>query len=96
MSNFLEGFVGKRICVVTADGRFILGTLRGFDQTINLILINSVERVFNGTEGVDHVQLGLYVVRGDNVALIGLIDEVLDESIKWADIKCSALNPTRT
>uniref|UniRef100_A0A674J098 U6 snRNA-associated Sm-like protein LSm8 n=1 Tax=Terrapene triunguis TaxID=2587831 RepID=A0A674J098_9SAUR len=42
------------------------GTLKGFDQTINLILDESHERVFSSSQGVEQVVLGLYIVRGDN------------------------------
>ncbi len=43
------------------------GTLKGFDQTINLILDESHERVYSSGQGVEQVILGLYIVRGDNV-----------------------------
>lgn len=46
---------------------FLKGTLKGFDQTINLILDESHERVFSTTQGVEQVILGLYIIRGDNV-----------------------------
>lgn len=45
----------------------VQGTLKGFDQTINLILDESHERVFSSSQGVEQVVLGLYIVRGDNV-----------------------------
>lgn len=43
------------------------GTLKGFDQTINLILDESHERVYSSSQGIEQVVLGLYIVRGDNV-----------------------------
>lgn len=43
------------------------GTLKGFDQTVNLILSSSHERVFSSGAGVEVVQLGLYIIRGDNM-----------------------------
>jgi len=43
------------------------GTLKGFDQTINLILDDSHERVYSTSQGVEQVILGLYIIRGDNV-----------------------------
>ena len=43
------------------------GMLKGFDQTINLILDESHERVYSSGQGVEQVILGLYIVRGDNV-----------------------------
>ena len=44
----------------------ILGLLKGFDQTVNLVLDDSVERVFT-INGVEEVNLGVYIIRGDNV-----------------------------
>ena len=46
---------------------YIQGTLKGFDQTINLILDESHERVYSTSQGVEQVILGLYIIRGDNV-----------------------------
>lgn len=43
------------------------GELKGFDQTTNVILSHSSERVYSMDEGVEEVELGLYVVRGDNI-----------------------------
>lgn len=43
------------------------GTLRGFDQTVNVILAGSHERVYSTSSGVEQVQLGLYIIRGDNM-----------------------------
>jgi U6 snRNA-associated Sm-like protein LSm8 len=45
----------------------IKGTLKGFDQTVNIILDDSHERVYSVTQGVEQVALGLYIVRGDNM-----------------------------
>lgn len=39
----------------------------GFDQTTNVILSDSTERVYSMEEGVEEVPLGLYIVRGDNI-----------------------------
>ncbi len=43
------------------------GLLRGFDQAVNLILVDAKERVYSSKAGVEVVPLGLYMVRGDNV-----------------------------
>ena len=45
----------------------IIGQLRGFDQATNLVLANSLERVFSSAAGVAQVALGLYIIRGDNM-----------------------------
>ena len=47
--------------------RALQGILRGYDQTVNLILDECHERVYNTDKGVDRVTLGLYIIRGDNV-----------------------------
>ena len=41
--------------------------LKGFDQTVNMILAGSHERVYSSGAGVEVVQLGLYIIRGDNM-----------------------------
>ena len=41
--------------------------LKGFDQTINVILDESQERVYSPNQGVEQITLGLHIIRGDNV-----------------------------
>jgi U6 snRNA-associated Sm-like protein LSm8 len=77
----------EEVAVITCDGRIINGTLSGYDQLQNLILQNANERVYpmienqdddNDEEGhpiVERVPLGLYVIRGDNVAIISDVIE---------------------
>lgn len=84
----------ESVLVVTNDGRILNGVLRGFDQVINLVLEDSVERVFSTTAGVEKVPLGLYIVRGDNVSAIGEVDESLDSAINWDNVKAQPLKPT--
>ena len=67
MTAMLEGFVDKVVQIVTNDGRNIVGLLKGFDQTTNVVLDECHERVFSSTAGVEQVVLGLYIVRGDNM-----------------------------
>uniref|UniRef100_A0AAZ3PN99 U6 snRNA-associated Sm-like protein LSm8 n=1 Tax=Oncorhynchus tshawytscha TaxID=74940 RepID=A0AAZ3PN99_ONCTS len=89
--------IGPLICVYCFDWTVDLtvcvqGTLKGFDQTINLILDESHERVFSSSQGVEQVVLGLYIVRGDNVAVIGEIDEDTDSSLDLGNIRAEPLN----
>ncbi|XP_025107537.1 U6 snRNA-associated Sm-like protein LSm8 [Pomacea canaliculata] len=93
MASALESYVNKMVSIVTADGRIIVGTLKGFDQTINLILDESHERVFSTTQGMEQVILGLYIVRGDNVAVIGEVDEETDNNVDFDNIRAEPLNP---
>merc|ERR1712018_1110248 len=69
MASELTNYVNQIVEIVTWDGRLIVGNLKGFDQNINLILNDSHERVFSTTSGVEKVPLGLYVIRGDTVAI---------------------------
>ncbi|KAF5290120.1 hypothetical protein FQA39_LY14901 [Lamprigera yunnana] len=80
------------VSIITSDGRNFIGTLKGFDQTINIILDESHERVYSTATGVEQVMLGLHIIRGDNVAIIGLIDEELDNRLNLSNIKAEPLN----
>ena len=73
--------------LMTNDARIIVGTLVGWDHMTNLILANSHERIFSPNESVKMLNLGIFVVRGDNVALLGQVDPELDAAVSWDDIK---------
>ncbi len=53
MAAMLEGFVDKVVQVITNDGRNIVGLLKGFDQTTNVILDECHERVYSTAAGVE-------------------------------------------
>ncbi len=69
------------------------GTLKGFDQTINLVLADSHERTFSTDKGVEREPLGLYIVRGDSIAVVGELDEDEDASIDWDEVRGAPLAP---
>lgn len=92
MAATLESYVNHTVAVITQDGRMIVGTLKGFDQTVNLILDESHERVFSSGSGVEQVMLGLYIIRGDNIAVIGEIDEEADANLDLSSIRADPLN----
>mmetsp|Transcript_36393 Transcript_36393/g.102804 ORF Transcript_36393/g.102804 Transcript_36393/m.102804 type:complete len:133 (+) Transcript_36393:253-651(+) len=64
----------KKMLVQLRDGKKIVGVLRSFDQFANLVLEGAVERIIVGQLYGD-IPLGLNVVRGENVVLLGEIDE---------------------
>ncbi|KAI1130354.1 hypothetical protein F5Y10DRAFT_122470 [Nemania abortiva] len=74
----------KKLLLVLRDGRKLIGILRSWDQFANLVLQSTVERIFAiTTEPSDpHHPRGLYadklhgifLVRGENVLLLGEID----------------------
>ena len=70
MASTLSEWKSKPVSVLTCDGRLIVGTLQGYDQLQNLILCKSYEKVYSVDSPMEKVELGLFVVRGDNVAII--------------------------
>ena len=49
--------------------------------------------MFSEDAAVEEVPLGLYVVRGDNVAMVGLVDAELDEQGDLGALRGKALKP---
>lgn len=92
MASGLEGYVNHTVSIITADGRNFIGTLKGFDQTINIILDESHERVYSTTQGVEQVVLGLHIIRGDNVAIVGELDDEMDARLDLAAIRADPLS----
>ncbi|KAG5534418.1 hypothetical protein RHGRI_022518 [Rhododendron griersonianum] len=83
----------KTISVITNDGRNIVGVLKGFDQATNIILDESHERVYSTKEGVQQLVLGLYIIRGDNISIVGEIDEELDAGLDLSKLRAHPLKP---
>uniref|UniRef100_F6HE76 U6 snRNA-associated Sm-like protein LSm8 n=2 Tax=Vitis TaxID=3603 RepID=F6HE76_VITVI len=89
----LESLVDQTISVITNDGRNIVGVLKGFDQATNIILDESHERVYSTKEGVQQLVLGLYIIRGDNISIVGELDEELDSSLDLSKLRAHPLKP---
>ncbi|KAL4856754.1 Sm-like protein [Chlorella vulgaris] len=100
----LGHFVDTTVSVITNDGRTIVvgrvvahliisGTLRGYDQATNLILDECHERVYSSKEGVEQLVLGLYVIRGDNIAVIGEVDDDKDAAVDFSQVRAAPLKP---
>ncbi|XP_076954970.1 sm-like protein LSM8 [Bidens hawaiensis] len=89
----LESVVDQLISVITNDGRNIVGILKGFDQATNIILDESHERVYSTKEGVQQHVLGLYIIRGDNICIIGELDEELDAGLDLSEVRAQPLKP---
>ena len=64
--------------------------MKGVDNALNLILAESIERVFD-LHGVTTIEMGVYLIRGDCVMTIGEIDEVTDKAINWKDVKVKGI-----
>ncbi|EFN82769.1 U6 snRNA-associated Sm-like protein LSm8 [Harpegnathos saltator] len=92
MASGLESYVNHTVSVITSDGRNFIGTLKGFDQTINIILDESHERVYSTTQGVEQVVLGLHIIRGDNIAIVGELDDEMDARLDLSAIRAEPLS----
>lgn len=69
------------------DGRTMLGTLKGVDNQTSLVLAEARERIFSPDSGVEEIAVGLYLIKGDQVVLVGAVDEEKDASIDWSRVK---------
>lgn len=64
--QMLEESLGKVVLIKLRGGRSIRGRLQGFDQHLNLVL----EKAEDVTDSENVKELGLIIVRGDNVIMI--------------------------
>ncbi|KAL1559178.1 Sm-like protein lsm1b [Salvia divinorum] len=78
LSTSLASYLDKKLLVLLRDGRKLLGILRSFDQFANVVLEGACERLIVGDLYCD-IPLGLYVIRGENVVLIGELDPLKRE-----------------
>ncbi|KAI4194942.1 MAG: hypothetical protein LQ350_007485 [Teloschistes chrysophthalmus] len=84
----------EKVLILTADGRTLTGTLLSCDQLTNLVLGQTIERVIRPPDDPEpsaEVSHGLYLIRGENVAVCGLVDEDLDGQIDWARVRGSVV-----
>ncbi|KAF2458965.1 hypothetical protein BDY21DRAFT_370475 [Lineolata rhizophorae] len=94
----LYPYVNKKVLVITVDGRTLTGTLVSCDQVTNLVLSDTVERIIrpaDDPEPSSETSHGLYLVRGDNVVVCGLVDEELDKSIDWTRVRGDVICSTK-
>lgn len=73
----LAKYVDKEIRVKFMGGREVVGTLKGYDQLMNLVM-DDVEEIkhdpSNGNTTGERRTLGLAVLRGTNLTLISPVD----------------------
>lgn len=62
-----------KLKVILRDGKTLIGYLRSIDQYANLLLSSTIERVHVGKKFGD-IPRGCYIIRGENVVLIGEVD----------------------
>ena len=77
--------VDKQLMVILRDGKTLIGYLRSIDQYANLLLSNTIERIYVGNKYGD-IPRGVYIVRGENVVLIGEVDFTLPNKVEMIKI----------
>eukprot|EP00002_Diphylleia_rotans_P040407 TRINITY_DN9569_c0_g1_i1.p1 TRINITY_DN9569_c0_g1~~TRINITY_DN9569_c0_g1_i1.p1 ORF type:complete len:143 (-),score=33.84 TRINITY_DN9569_c0_g1_i1:95-523(-) len=70
----------KKVLVILRDGRKLYGFFRTFDQYANIVLEDTVERMFF-SDMYCEVLLGTFIIRGENVVLIGEVDLYKEHSL---------------
>lgn len=74
------------------------GVLASCDQLTNIVLSETIERIIRPQDDPEpsaEAEHGLYLIRGDNVVLCGLVDEELDRSIDWTRVRGDVLGGTK-
>ena len=71
----LIGFVDKKVMAELKDGSIYIGFLRTFDQYGTVVLHKTIERIYIESE-YGEIPLGVFLIRSENIVLIGEIDSV--------------------
>ncbi|XP_011240458.1 U6 snRNA-associated Sm-like protein LSm1 isoform X1 [Mus musculus] len=79
--------IDKKHLVLLRDGRTLIGFLRSIDQFANLVLHQTVERIHVGKKYGD-IPRGIFVVRGENVVLLGEIAPVRTSKDTRSSLPC--------
>ena len=77
--------------VLLRDGRTLIGYLRSVDQFANLVLHKTIERIHVGKEYGD-IPRGVFIVRGENVVLLGEIVRLRNTNLTIVSYKNLNLN----
>ncbi|KAG5574979.1 hypothetical protein R3W88_028960 [Solanum pinnatisectum] len=67
----LKKYMDKQLQIKLNANRLVTGTLRGFDQFMNLVIDNTVE-----INGNDKNEIGMVVIRGNSVVTIEALEPV--------------------
>ncbi|KAK2745702.1 SM-like, degradation of cytoplasmic mRNAs and positively regulates transcription initiation [Myotisia sp. PD_48] len=78
----------KKLVLVLRDGRKLIGVLRSWDQFANIVLQDTVERIYAANKYAD-LKRGVFLVRGENVLLLGEIDLDKEDEVPEDYEECS-------
>ena len=87
MTSYVENLINQPVQVITNEGRVFIGELMSFDQSMNVMLKSCIEKIYSEEKGVKLEKMGLYLIRGDNVAIINEIDDNVEKNLQYDKIK---------
>ena len=76
----MDAYVNKVVQIITNDGRVIVGVLKGFDQTTNVILEECHERVFSTDAGVGREDALVALLEDDVGGLVEALEDADDDA----------------
>ncbi|CRK97580.1 CLUMA_CG010966, isoform A [Clunio marinus] len=76
----LLDLIDRKLMILLRDGRTLIGFLRSCDQFANLVLHKAIERIHVGDKYGD-MERGIFIIRGENVVLLGEIDREKEEQL---------------
>ncbi|KAF7784348.1 hypothetical protein Agabi119p4_513 [Agaricus bisporus var. burnettii] len=91
-SGALMDCVDRKMLVILRDGRKLHGVLRSYDQFANLVLEDTVERIHHGDTFAENWH-GLFLIRGENVVLLGEIDLDKEDEVPLQQVDYRLLEP---
>ncbi|KAF9531959.1 Sm-like ribonucleoprotein [Crepidotus variabilis] len=89
-SGALVDCVDRKMLVILRDGRKLHGVLRSYDQFANLVLEDTYERIYHNEHFAEE-PIGVFVVRGENVVLLGEIDLDQEDELSLSQVDFKAL-----
>merc|ERR1712146_271853 len=79
----LRRYMDKKLALRLNAGRRVTGTLRGFDQFMNLVLDETIEEV----SASERNEIGMVVIRGNSVTMIECLERTVD-SLESGNLNC--------
>jgi U6 snRNA-associated Sm-like protein LSm8 len=96
MASYLENLIDFMVVAITIEGRVFTGILKSFDQSMNMIIKDCFEKIYSKEEGVKFINMGLYMLRGDNIMIVSEVDENLERNIDYREVKAEKLKEVKT
>ena len=86
----LDSCVGLELLFLCNDGRLFIGRLEGTDLQWNVAISDCKERVFEENETTQTIHHGSFLLRGDSIGIVGVVDRNKDE---WEKIQSAPIKP---